>query len=77
MKPNAAPVRVIDRVGEQVVEVDDESAEHDRECGAPTVTIKPKRNQGGDEEMERRMDEWAHGVMGGSSIPSPSGRRLG
>ena len=77
MKPDAAPVRVIDRVGEQVVEVDDESAEHDREREAPTVAIKPKRNQGGDEEMERQMDEWAHGVRGVFSIPSPSGRGLG
>ena len=61
MKADAAAVRVVNGVGEQMVNINDHRADHDQEDPPPAITIERPGDQRRNNEVENYVNKWAHG----------------
>ena len=58
MKADAAPVRVIDRRGQQMVEVNDHGQQHNQPRPSPAVGKSQPGDRAGNEDMEDEVGGW-------------------
>ena len=59
MKSETAPVRVIDRVGEEVIQIDQHGRNHNDESMPHPIRVEPLRNRGGHCEMQNHVSDGA------------------
>ncbi len=62
MKADAAAIRIVNGVGEQMVNINDHRADHDQEGPPPAITIECPGDQRRNNEMEKHMNKRTHGV---------------
>ncbi len=57
MKTDTAPVRIVDRGGEEMIEVDEDRQSHDEPRPLPTILESQPRNEARNEEMESQVND--------------------
>ena len=57
METDAAALGVIDRIGQQVVDVDDETAQHQAECFQPFLQVERTGNGQRNEKVQGDMEQ--------------------
>lgn len=76
MKADTAAVRIVDGVGEEVIEIDEHGSQHDQSCFAPVFFPEQSGEQKGDYEVKPIVDDVSeyfgsglHGLFRGWAIP--------
>lgn len=62
MKADATAIRVVNGVGEQMININDHRSEHDQESPPPPLQIPRPGDQRRNSEMENHMNKRTHGV---------------